>query len=413
MKKTIILALFISASLSFFVLFFVSACGNTKNTEQETEKEKLTDIEVVYEYGIPVDSFNSVEGVVGKGETLSAIFGKLGCKGEIIHQLNDFSSEIFDVRRIKLGDKYTAYYTKDSVPQLSYLVYHQSVVDHTVFHVCDSLCANSYKKPVRHEQKVSRATITTSLWDAIVTNDLHRQLALELSDIYAWSIDFFGLQKNDSFTVFYDELYVDSLSIGIGKIHAAKFTHKGKSFLAFYFKNDSVNGFWDEEGNSLRKAFLKAPLKFSRISSGFTYARKHPIYKTVRPHTGVDYAAPTGTPVMSIGDGVVVQKGYKGGGGHTVKIRHNSVYTTAYLHLSRYAKNLNVGSHVSQGEVIGYVGSTGASTGPHLDFRVWKNGSPINPLTMESPSVEPVPQNAMSEFVVLRDSLSRKINCEF
>jgi murein DD-endopeptidase MepM/ murein hydrolase activator NlpD len=390
---------------------FASACQNSKNKQEEQSQESI--VEVVYEYGIPVDSFDMVEGSVGKGETLSAIFGRLGCNGQVIHQLNDFSTEFFDVKRIKQGDKYTAYYTKDSIPELTYIVYHQSVVDHTVFHVCDSLCANSYKKPVRHEQKVSRATITTSLWDAIVTNDLHRQLALELSDIYAWSIDFFGLQKNDSFTVFYDELYVDSLSIGIGKIHAAKFTHKGKSFLAFYFKNDSVNGFWDEEGNSLRKAFLKAPLKFSRISSGFTYARKHPIYKTVRPHTGVDYAAPTGTPVMSIGDGVVVQKGYKGGGGHTVKIRHNSVYSTAYLHLSRYAKNLSVGSHVSQGEVIGYVGSTGASTGPHLDFRVWKNGSPINPLTMESPSVEPVPQSAMSEFVALRDSLSAKINSEF
>lgn len=390
---------------------FASACQNSKNKQEEQSQESI--VEVVYEYGIPVDSFDMVEGSVGKGETLSAIFGRLGCNGQVIHQLNDFSTEFFDVKRIKQGDKYTAYYTKDSIPELTYIVYHQSVVDHTVFHVCDSLCANSYKKPVRHEQKVSSATITTSLWDAIITNNLHRQLALELSDIYAWSIDFFGLQKNDSFTVFYDELYVDSLSIGIGKIHAAKFTHKGKPFLAFYFKNDSVNGFWDEEGNSLRKAFLKAPLKFSRISSGFTYARKHPIYKTVRPHTGVDYAAPTGTPVMSIGDGVVVQKGYKGGGGHTVKIRHNSVYSTAYLHLSRYAKNLSVGSHVSQGEVIGYVGSTGASTGPHLDFRVWKNGSPINPLTMESPSVEPVPQSAMSEFVALRDSLSAKINSEF
>ncbi len=394
-------------SIIISLTLLASACQNTKTKQEEQGQESI--VEVVYEYGIPVDSFDIVEGSVGKGETLSAIFGRLGCNGQVIHQLNDFSSEIFDVKRIKLGDKYTAYYTKDSIPELTYIVYHQSVVDHTVFHVCDSLCANSYKKPVRHEQKVSSATITTSLWDAIITNNLHRQLALELSDIYAWSIDFFGLQKNDSFTVFYDELYVDSLSIGIGKIHAAKFTHKGKPFLAFYFKNDSVNGFWDEEGNSLRKAFLKAPLKFSRISSGFTYARKHPIYKTVRPHTGVDYAAPTGTPVMSIGDGVVIQKGYKGGGGHTVKIRHNSVYTTAYLHLSRYAKNLKVGSHVSQGEVIGYVGSTGASTGPHLDFRVWKNGSPINPLTMESPSVEPVPQSAMSEFFVLRDSLQRII----
>ena len=256
------------------VLFFVSACGNTNNSEQETEKEEPADIEIVYEYGIPVDSFNTKEGIVGKGETLSTIFGKLGCKGEIIHQLNDFSTEIFDVRRIKLGDKYTAYYTKDSVPQLIYLVYHQSVVDHTVFQVCDSLCANSYKKPVRHEQKVSSAIITTSLWDAIITNNLHRQLALELSDIYAWSIDFFGLQKNDSFSVFYDELYVDSLSIGIGKIHAAKFTHKGKPFLAFYFKNDSVNGFWDEEGNSLRKAFLKPTLCTASPCSPLNFPQK-------------------------------------------------------------------------------------------------------------------------------------------
>ena len=162
-------------SIIISLTLLASACQNTKNSNQKEQKEEPT-AKVVYEYGIPVDSFNSVEGVVGKGETLSAIFGKLGCKGEIIHQLNDFSSEIFDVRRIKLGDKYTAYYTKDSIPQLSYLVYHQSVVDHTVFHVCDSLCANSYKKPVRHEQKVSSATITTSLWDAIITNNLHRQL---------------------------------------------------------------------------------------------------------------------------------------------------------------------------------------------------------------------------------------------
>lgn len=395
--------------LSILGLFFLAtACQNSKKTEQP-EQATEQPIEIVYEYGIPVDSFDTTEGYVKAGETLSTVFGRLGCKGQVIHQLNYFSSEFFDVKRIKQGDKYTAYYSKDSIPELTYIVYHQSVVDHIVFQVCDTLCANNFKKPIRQEQKFSKATITSSLWDAIVTNNLHRQLAIELSDIYAWSIDFFGLQKNDSFSVIYDELYVDSTSIGIGKIHAAKFTHKGKPFLAFYFKNDSVNGFWDEEGNSLRKAFLKAPLKFSRISSGFSYARRHPIYKTVRPHTGVDYAAPKGTPVMSIGDGVVIQKGYKGGGGHTVKIRHNSVYTTAYLHLSRYAANLKVGSHVAQGEVIGYVGSTGASTGPHLDFRVWKNGTPINPLTMESPSVEPIPQNALNEFFVLRDSLQTMI----
>lgn len=390
------------------ISILLTACNNS-NTSDNSDFTPEQTTEVAYEYGILVDSFNTTEGNVKAGETLSAILGKLGCKGQVIHQLNCFSSETFDVKRIKQGDSYTAYYSKDSIPELTYVVYHQSIVDHIVFHVCDTLCAHHFQKTIRTEQRISHAVISTSLWDAIISNHLHRQLALELSDIYAWSIDFFGLQKNDSFTVFYDELYVDSLSIGIGKIHAAKFTHKGKPFFAFYFKNDSVNGFWDENGNSLRKAFLKAPLKFSRISSGFSYARKHPIYKTVRPHTGVDYAAPAGTPVMTIGDGVVIEKDYKGGGGNTVKIRHNSVYTTAYLHLSRYAKNLQVGAHVSQGEVIGYVGSTGASTGPHLDFRVWKNGSPINPLTMESPSVEPIPQDAINEFVILRDSLQRVI----
>ena len=390
------------------IFFSLTACNNTPTSDNsDLTSEQMT--EVVYEYGIPVDSFNTTEGNVKAGETLSAILGKLGCKGQVIHQLNYFSSDTFDVKRIRQGDSYTAYYSKDSIPELTYVVYHQSVVDHIVFHVCDTLCAHRFKKTVRTEQRIAHAVISTSLWDAIISNNLHRQLALDLSDIYAWSIDFFSLQKNDSFVVLYDELFVDTLSIGIGKIHAATFTHRGKTFSAFYFKNDQVNGFWDENGNSLRKAFLKAPLKFSRISSGFSYARKHPVYKTIRPHTGVDYAAPAGTPVMSIGDGVVVEKGYKGGGGNTVKVRHNSVYTTAYLHLSRYAKNLQVGSHVSQGEVIGYVGSTGTSTGAHLDFRVWKNGSPINPLTMESPSVEPIPQNAMTEFIALRDSLQKRI----
>lgn len=390
------------------IFFSLTACNNTQTSDNsDLTSEQMT--EVVYEYGIPIDSFNTTEGNVKAGETLSAILGKLGCKGQVIHQLNYFSSDTFDVKRIKQGDSYTAYYSKDSIPELTYVVYHQSVVDHIVFHVCDTLCAHRFKKTVRTEQRIAHAVISTSLWDAIISNNLHRQLALDLSDIYAWSIDFFSLQKNDSFVVLYDELFVDTLSIGIGKIHAATFTHRGKTFSAFYFKNDQVNGFWDENGNSLRKAFLKAPLKFSRISSGFSYARKHPVYKTVRPHTGVDYAAPAGTPVMSIGDGVVVEKGYKGGGGNTIKVRHNSVYTTAYLHLSRYAKNLQVGSHVSQGEIIGYVGSTGTSTGAHLDFRVWKNGSPINPLTMESPSVEPIPQNAMTEFIALRDSLQKRI----
>jgi murein DD-endopeptidase MepM/ murein hydrolase activator NlpD len=223
-------------------------------------------------------------------------------------------------------------------------------------------------------------------------------LALNLSDIFAWTVDFFGLQKGDRFMVVYDEVYIDTTFVEIGRIHAAGFISGKNVSHAFYFVQDSIGSYWDASGNSLKRAFLKAPLKFSRISSHFSYARKHPILRIVRPHTGVDYAAPAGTPVMSIGDGTVIAKGFNGGGGHTVKIRHNSVYTTAYLHLSKYGEGVNVGSRVSQGQVIGYVGSTGTSTGPHLDFRVWMNGKPINPLTVESPPVEPIRESNKAMF---------------
>jgi murein DD-endopeptidase MepM/ murein hydrolase activator NlpD len=258
-----------------------------------------------------------------------------------------------------------------------------------------------FEKEITHRLRSAEVVIESSLWNAMVKNDLPAELALELSDIYAWTIDFFGLQKGDSIRVYYDEQYVDSTRIGIGRIYAADFYHARMWQEAFWFEDGNIHNYFDAEGNSLRKAFLKAPLNYKRISSKFTYARKHPVYKVVRPHTGVDYAAPTGTPVVSIGDGVVTMKQYKGGGGNTVKIKHNSTYTTAYLHLSKYAKGLAVGKRVKQGEVIGYVGSTGASTGPHLDFRVWKNDSPIDPLKMQSPPAEPIPPQYKDTFATV------------
>ena len=217
--------------------------------------------------------------------------------------------------------------------------------------------------------------------------------------IYAWTVDFFGLQKGDRFRVLYEEKVCDGEVIAIDTVRYAIFTHNGHDLpMVMFDQKDGGNIWWNEKGESMRKAFLKAPLKYSRISSGFSYARRHPVTRRVQPHTGIDYAAPKGTPVMSIGDGVVTSRKYEGAGGNTVRIRHNSVYSTAYLHLSGYAKGLKVGQRVRQGEVIGYVGSTGRSTGPHLDFRVWKNGSPINPLKMESPPAEPLRRENMSDF---------------
>jgi murein DD-endopeptidase MepM/ murein hydrolase activator NlpD len=256
-----------------------------------------------------------------------------------------------------------------------------------------------FEKPVTVESRYAELTINTYLWNDMLDAGVSPLLIVDLSDIYAWTIDFFALQKGDRFKVLYDERICDGEVIEIDTVRYALFTHDSQELpMIMYNQHDGGNIWWNEKGESMRKAFLKAPLKYSRISSGFSYARKHPVTRKVRPHTGVDYAAPKGTPVMSIGDGVVTSKKYEGAGGNTVRIRHNSVYSTAYLHLSGYAKGLKVGQRVRQGEVIGYVGSTGRSTGPHLDFRVWKNGSPINPLKMDSPPAEPLKKDNMPAF---------------
>ncbi len=385
------------------------------NTPKEEVVEPIVIIEepIILEYGIPIDSFDITDGVIKQGQVLSQIFASHGATASNISQLSLLTREDFDFRTIRAGNGYKVFCLPDSTQTLCYFVYEQSPVKYAIFHLRDTFKIEYGEKPLTVERKLSEATINTSLWNAVADSGINRTLSLDLSDVYAWSIDFFGLQKGDNFTAIYDERFVnDTVTMGIDHIYAARFNHAKKDYYAFYFVQDSIGSYFDEQGNSLKKAFLKAPLKFSRISSHFTYARKHPILKIVRPHTGVDYAAPAGTPVMSIGDGTVVEKRYTSGGGNTVKIKHNSIYTSAYLHLQGYGKGIAVGSRVSQGQVIGYVGSTGLSTGPHLDFRVWKGGSPINPLTMESPPVEPVKEENRAAYDSLVNVWTTRLNRE-
>ena len=385
-------------SLLFFACKDKNANNNSSSENDSTSVNAVSHSKII-KYGVDVTDLIESENTISPGHSLSNILSSSGADANSINNLNLVPDSILDPRKINAGNKYTIYNVNDSAHTLRYFVYHKSKQDFVVLEFLeDTIIASIFSKPAISKKRVSGAVITSSLWNAISDSELDINLALKLSDIYAWSIDFFGLQKMDSFIVYYSELYIDNEPIGIDSIYSAIFYHANHPYYAIYFEKENIKGYWDLEGNSLRKAFLKAPLSFSRISSHFTYARKHPIYKTVRPHTGVDYAAPAGTPVMSIGDGVVIAKGYKGGGGNTIKIRHNSVYTTAYLHLSKFASNIKEGTHVSQGQVIGYVGSTGSSTGPHLDFRVWKNGEPINPLKLESPPVEPIPDNLKAEF---------------
>ena len=349
--------------------------------------------DTVYPLGFCTDSFDLVDGIVKSGETFTGLMMRLGLSQEEAYALAEECDTLFDVRRMRAGNSYQAYYDADTTEfrHLAYVVYENNRIRRTVFKTTDPMNVSVYDKDVVTEERFADVTINSSLWNDMRAADVSPLLIMKLSEIYAWTVDFFALQKGDRFRVLYDENICEGETIGIDSVRFSLFDHSGKEFVAVMLsQRDSGNLYWNENGESLQKAFLKAPLKFTRISSGFSYARRHPVYGSVRPHTAVDYAAPTGTPVMAIGDGTIISAGWAGGGGNTIKIKHNSVYTTSYMHMSRFAPGMKAGRHVSQGEVIGYVGMTGTATGPHLDFRVWKNDEPIDPLSLESPNADPI-----------------------
>ena len=351
-----------------------------------------------YLFGIPSDSFNLISGHIRPNGFLSNILLEHGISMQEIDQLVRNSESVFDVKTIRAGNNYTLFCDTDSTARLKYLVYEHDPTTCYVFSFIDSLNITPYTKEIRKIIMYSTGTIETSLWESIIEGGLHPTLVNELSDIFAWTVDFFGLQKGDSFKVIYEEMFIDDESLGAGKIYGARFTWAGKTITAIPFIQDGKETFFDVEGNSLRKAFLKAPLRFSRISSRFSSSRLHPILRIRRPHYGVDYAAPVGTPVHAIGDGRVSSAGTENGAGKMVRIVHNSVYSTAYLHLSRFGPGIHKGAFVKQGDIIGYVGSTGLSTGPHLDFRIYQNGSPVDPLKVDAPPVEPVSEENLERF---------------
>ena len=373
---------------------FAVSCRTSETNQVITEQ---SDTVAVLPWGFNPDSLTCVEGKVKNGQFFSTLLTSLGMSAQDGYNLTVACSDVFDVKNFRVGNSYKAYYAEGDT--LMYIVYEDSRTSDIVFSCQPPYEARRCEKPVTVETRYADVTINNSLWVDMRNAGVSSHLILSLSDIYAWTVDFFGLQKGDRFRVLYEEKTCDGEVVAVDTVRYAVFTRGKEDLPSIMFdQKDGGNIYWNEKGESMRKAFLKAPLKFSRISSGFSYARKHPVTRRVQPHTGIDYAAPKGTPVMTIGDGVITSMKYEGAGGNTIRIRHNSVYSTAYLHLSGYAKGLKAGQRVRQGQVIGYVGSTGRSTGPHLDFRVWKNGSPINPLKMDSPPAEPLKDEYMPAF---------------
>jgi murein DD-endopeptidase MepM/ murein hydrolase activator NlpD len=368
-------------------------------------------VEQHIEYGINCDSLRIERGVVRQNQSLSEILSFYDIGSEIIHQIASMSRPVFDVRKMRVGNPYTILFSKDTVPEMLYFIYEEDEVSYITYQLKDQIKVEKGAKPLVREMSEVSGVIETSLWNSLVENGGDPALAAEMSEVYAWTIDFFGIQKGDYYKVVYEDLKVEGKSIGVGKVLAACFHHMGSDIYAFQFTSNGETGYYDENGQNLQRAFLKAPLRFKRISSKFSQGRMHPILKIRRPHLGVDYAADYGTPVQTIGDGTVIEKGWnKGGGGNYIKIKHNGAYTTLYMHLAGFAKGLKTGSRVRQGDVIGYVGSTGLSTGPHLDFRVFLNGQAIDPLKVESPPSEPVAKAYLEQYNHLRDSLKMALD---
>ncbi len=375
------------------LLLCVFVAVSCKEKKQDTGDQSVQ--EDVWPLGFKADTLLVEEWTVKSGETFTGLFTRLGMTGADAFRLSQACDTVFDVRRLRAGNGIEAYY--DSLGRdLRYVVYNNDRIHQTVFKCFDSLAVWTVEKEVEYVRKYADVTISSSLWNDMLASGASPLLILKLADIYAWTVDFFGLQGGDRFRMLYGQTMCEDELISVDTVYYAVFSRDEADQYAIMYDQGDGDGniYWNEKGESMRKAFLKAPLQFTRISSGFSYHRKHPVTGQIRPHTAVDYAAPTGTPVMSIGDGTVLSVGWAGGGGNTVKIRHNSIYTTSYMHLSRYAKGLKAGQHVHQGQVIGYVGATGTATGPHLDFRVYKNGTAINPLHLESPPEVPIrPEN--------------------
>jgi len=349
-------------------------------------------------FGIPVEAYELKTGHIKRNGFLSEILIENGVPMQEINQAISNSDSIFDVRKVRSGNHFTLFCDTDSVARARYLIYEHDPTLSYIFSFNDSLNITPFKKEITKVVRYSSGTIETSLWESMIAKGMQPELAGELSEIFAWTVDFFGLQKGDSYKLFYEELFIENNPLGIGKIYGAQFIWTGDTITAVPFIQDGRETFFDVDGNSLRKAFLKAPLRFSRISSRYSSSRLHPILRIRRPHFGVDYAAPIGTPVQAIGDGRVTFAGTESGAGRVVRIVHNSVYSTAYLHLNGFGKGISAGAHVKQGDIIGYVGSSGLSTGPHLDFRFYRNGSPVDPLSVEAPPVEPVSEENLARF---------------
>lgn len=360
-------------------------------------------------YGFAIDTFNIIEDSIRSGEFLGSILSRNKMSYVDIETLVNNSKDVFSVNSFKVNSPYMIL-NKDTSTAADYFIYEPSVYSYYVFDL-KAKQVEKVEKPITYQSNAISGVIESSLWSAMTKQNASPALFSKMEDALQWSIDFTRVQPGDQFKLVYDQEFIDGNKVGVGMVHAAYYKTANNEYHAVYY-DGSIDkaGYYDLEGRPLNKGFLKSPVKSSRISSHYNLRRFHPILKRVRPHYGTDYAAPYGTPIQSVGSGVVVRKGYTKGNGNFVKIKHDDTYQTQYLHMQKFASGMAVGTQVKQGQVIGYVGSTGLATGPHVCFRFWKDNKQINHLRLNFPPAKPLPDDVLPAFFKSRDEYLAQLN---
>ncbi|MEO6348881.1 MAG: peptidoglycan DD-metalloendopeptidase family protein [Aquaticitalea sp.] len=405
--KQIKLLIALLISIAFF------SCKKDKPTEVPKDLQAFVEPAEVIEFGFNLNDYFVKRDTIKNGDSFGTILERNNIGYPQIYNIAENAKDSFDIRKLQIGKPYTLLCSKDSLQTPECFIYQPNSIDYVVIKFADSIMTYKESKPVTVVTKEASGEIHNSLSQTMDAQDLPQQLINDMSDIYAWTINFFKVQPGDKFKIIYKERYIeDNIYVGLESIEAAYFQHKGEDFYAFGFKTDSIQkdfSYFDERSKSLKRAFLKAPVQFSRISSRYNLNRRIAYYGyALRPHKGTDFAAPIGTPILATANGTVIESTQKGGNGKYVKIKHNDTYTTQYLHMKRQA--VKKGQYVKQGDVIGYVGMTGNSGGPHVCYRFWKNGQQVDPLKEKLPTAESIPDALKENYQLYIEPLKIQLD---
>jgi len=405
---------FLITFLILSVLFqSISSCKKSDKLENKVIKDKIIDLPPNMKYGFNLNDFIVKKKKIKRGDTFGSILEENFIDYPEVHKILEKIKTQVSVKKLQIGKPYTLLFSKDSIKAPKIFIYQKDIQGYTIVQLRDSIYGLKKNKPVRTVQMEASGTIESSLYQTMLDNGYNEALTYYLSDIYAWTIDFFRLQKGDRFKIIYTEKFVDdTISIGIKKIKAASFEHKGQIIEAYEFQTDSTKGiidYFDQYAKNLRRAFLKAPVSFGRVSSRYNLKRRISFYGRVKPHKGTDFAAAVGTPIMTTANGTVVKSSYSKGNGNYVTIKHNNKYSTQYLHMRK--RKVKVGQYVKQGDVIGWVGMTGYTSGPHVCYRFWKNGRQVDPFKQKLPEAKPISKSLKNKFLTYVKPIKNQLNC--